>query len=114
MRELKFRAWNGTIFAYYPIGMNIYKIDRFVLSQATGIKDADNTEVYEGDILKFSYGTPFVHVVAEVVFNMGSFMVLTPGHKPESSPLGELEECVGDFYVIGNIYEDRKLLKDTK
>ena len=68
--------------------------------------------MYEGDIVEFTYGIPPVHVTAKVVFKKGSFLVLTPGHKPESSPLGELEEYVGDFYVIGNIYENKELISE--
>ena len=54
-----------------------------------------------GDIIGFSYGIPFVKVEAPVKYKNSRIDVLTKGHKPDSCPLYELEEAVGEYEVIG-------------
>ena len=51
MRDLKFRAWNGKSFAYYGVGMPIYNVNRFHVSEFTGMKDRDGKDIYENDII---------------------------------------------------------------
>lgn len=78
-----------------------------ILMEWTGLVDMDGEDVYEGDILAFSYGIPPVKVHAPVEHKDGIFRVMTPGHNPESCPLHELEDVIGGFYVDGNIYQHK-------
>ena len=54
-----------------------------------------------GDIIGFSYGIPVVKVEAPAKYRNSRIDVLTKGHKPDSCPLYELEETVGEYEVIG-------------
>ncbi len=135
MRNLKFRAWSKKegcwcgAFSIHKSGMVSDMIDAEIdkdsglalsdahwgendleVTQFTGLQDIDNTDIYEGDILFFSYGIPPVRVHAEVVYRNGRYDVLTPGHTPSSCPLHELKETVGEYEVFGNIYQDAELL----
>jgi len=65
----------------------------------TGVKDADGTPVFEGDLIDFSYGMPGVGVRAPVVFERGSFYVETPEHNPKRCALRQLKKHVGEFWV---------------
>ena len=89
--------------------------DYQVIRQYTGLKDTSykKEDIYEGDIVHFTYGIPPVCVNAEVAFVNGTFVALTPKHTPIMTPLGTLEEYVIDFEVIGNIHENPELLETT-
>lgn len=77
-----------------------------VLMQFTGLLDKSGVEVWEGDIVHFSYGIPPIGVDAPIVFDGGAFWAITEGHNPERCLLGDLATAVGEFCVVGNVYED--------
>lgn len=104
-REIKFRAWDDGAMFVQPIAGN-YAMSRFVgflgdgaiLMQYTGLKDKNGVEIYEGDILKG--GIYKVYVVewdyGNTTFGLNEYSVRKA------------------FEVIGNIYENKDLLCDTK
>jgi len=126
MREIKFRAWdkrnrkmlynvdpdkiymglNGKLYN----GLNGENIsDDFVLMQYTGLKDMNGKEIYEGDIVKkeltdgFKLWNEVEDPIGKVFYENGCFYV---GRKFKIA-LGGVIKCE----VIGNVYENKKLLE---
>lgn len=126
MREIKFRVWDnmGKIMigieqwlaielsgaidvltadgTYYRANKNGY-----ILMQYTGLKDRNEKEIYEDDIVKDGYDEP----LGRVIFEEGCFVIeILDGrgytHYPETRIM-HFEECE----IIGNIYENPELLE---
>ncbi|PFE03795.1 hypothetical protein CN288_12520 [Bacillus sp. AFS023182] len=123
MREIKFRAWVLRDWALDGLMENMmeydvesfhdplyeYKQGNIILMQYTGLKDKKNVPIYEGDIVQIS-GHPF----------QGSIDI-DGNYEVGYNELMEL--CCGGWYlhrmrhwaeVIGNIYENPKLLEESK
>lgn len=134
MREIKFRAWDKNeklmreilelhwwqkplpelgLACFVPLETTpINSSGDFELMQYTGLKDKNGKEIYEGDIVKaFKIGYP----VGEVVFSK----YVTDNEQNEDI-IGWCIATAGRYFaldpqsnheVIGNIYEDKELLK---
>lgn len=122
MRNFKFRAWdkhskkmiiphNGDFIKWHS--MSNYK-DCLEVNQFSGIKDKKNKEIYEGDIIKVDDNYDVYGMVAgetyQVYFDFGGFRLKPKIHKNAKGYW--LEEGDG-IEVIGNIYENKELLKDV-
>lgn len=109
-RVIKFRAWDtqekkmcGDLmdFAQTSIMMNWgnpWNDPRFVPLQFTGLTDANDVEIYEGDIVK-------VRNVGQIVFRAGAFHV---SYGANGEPLGWILQI--RIEVIGNVYQTPNLL----
>ena len=127
MREIKFRAWikdyedmvtvdfidfiegEITIIDYEGI-QRIFTLSEVELMQYTGLKDKNGVEVYEGDILSTDLDRPYLIVE----FRNGAFMFLCHDNGKDyydfMATTGENSNFTKYHEVIGNIYENRKLL----
>jgi len=111
MRQIKFRAWDGTkMLLMHEIctstglegglcsfEMLMESISDMPLMQFTGLKDLQGKEIYEGDIVDYGNGRNKV-----VEFIDGCFCICGITAMPKLMTL---------YPVIGNIYENPELLK---
>lgn len=127
MRVPKFRAWvkdekrmtdvhemtfiDGEVYLISDI-TGFYAYEEFKLMQSTGLKDKNDKEIYEGDVVKFPefngdiYITPVVWDKSCACFGL-SFS----GKYPISFDyLEEFYTELKDIEVVGNIYENPELL----
>lgn len=125
MREIKFRVWNTEtnkmIINVKEMGVfalkSIYTIDEFLviptdekypLMQYTGLKDKNDVEIYEGDIVKD--GSRLWKIEISPIY--GIFFILSKGGHTRC--YGDFASyLVDDFQVIGNIYEQSYLLDNN-
>ena len=123
MREIKFRVWDKLkqIWSNYKINDGtVYFMDKntgvwygsynkrykdFNLMQYTGLKDKNNKEIYEGDILSDGNNEkPY-----KVIFENGSFRAEFEGDFEEYS-FDLIDVVAQGCEVVGNIYENSELL----
>lgn len=149
-REIKFRAWDeenklmiysdkqpygyeweinkhhGVIcfsFDYVDndFGGNVYYGEHLPIMQYTECKDDNDTEIYEGDILKFNQYGDDRDYIARVEFgnpngeyNWGWQLVFKEPFHLNNSILLWVEMAGVGCEVIGNIYENPELIKGKK
>ena len=142
MRDIKFRAWNKNlkemfevgqitleegIWDYQPknkkhIGVSIPYQPSFILMQYTGLKDDNEKEIYEGDILHidaYTYTNPAFSGEYLVQYNeeLGMWRLIDlENYKKDKEDFMIFEDLKGwyrlDIAVIGNIYDNPELLKE--
>ena len=120
MREIKFRAWdkiNKEIFnvesinfqerKVYKDTVSYRKFNDIELMQYTGLKDKNNKEIYDGDILSDGNDEkPY-----KVIFENGSFRAEFEGDFEEYS-FDLINIVAQGCEVVGNIYENPELIKE--
>ena len=118
MKDLKFRIGREGEVVYGKFNQsdnNIeYTPNHFImldtvwtLMQATGLKDNNNKDIYEGDILKRKTSTPYV-----VEYNEDYAIFMAQQHyKREKKFWIYLHALATNCEIIGNIYETPELLK---
>lgn len=84
--------------------------DRYVLLQYTGLKDKNGKEVYDGDIIINKPVELPKHLHIEGVVQWGLYQFWVEDLKMEEV-ICDLDECDHGLEVIGNIYENKDLLK---
>lgn len=129
MREIKFRAWdkeleewtnysisniNGNIIDFYNKEEGFWESDRegeqFTLCQYTGLKDKNNREIYEGDVIKAISFARWVGVAKYSDENQAFiFDDLDKKYRGKSTVF--MNQFDDGFEILGNIYENPKLLK---
>ena len=127
MREIKFRAWHkGKKIIGNVLGIDILHKEIFFsnenvdcyehvdfknieLMQYTGLKDKNNKEIYEGDILSDGNDEkPY-----KVIFENGSFRAEFEGDFEEYS-FDLIDVVAQGCEVVGNIYENSELIKEVR
>lgn len=139
MRELKFRVWDtraksflfedfhllGEVMCFSLIdswlsehSFNLPSLERYndlVFQQFIGLKDKNNKDIYEGDIINasvsFNGGTNEYDIGIDLFFEIKNGLIEYSGLgfmcKKEDLPL----DTYKNIEVIGNIFENPELLK---
>lgn len=126
MRELKFRVWdkihdkyrepmvydilNEKIVVRFPI--ETLKKGEFLLEQYAGLKDKNGKEIYEGNIVRWSFK---VDRNSELTYaaNAVKWETYAEEEWPYSTISGfTLPESEDGYEVIGNIHENPELLEE--
>ena len=126
MREIKFRAWHkeekiiGEVLGIDILHKEIFFSNEDVdcyehtdfkdieLMQYTGLKDKNNKEVYEGDIVKLraNHGIGVIKYYDE----WGAFVV--EYIKPRPLAVLGMNYYKEDIEILGNIYKNPELIKE--
>lgn len=114
-REIKFRAWNSK---ENKMELDVYK-ECDDLMQYTGLKDKNDKEIYEGDIVKIKhfarYNSELNSVLkisnCEVIYENCQFLFHDTYKDDFKYKFNDID-CIKNIEVIGNIYEEPNLLKE--
>jgi len=130
MREIKFRAWVKEKKAIFEVILIDYvtkkvtyllervghllsirdaKFNDVELMQYTGLKDKNNKEIYEGDILFESFGERYY----KVVFENGGFRAEFKVDFDEHS-FDLIDVVAQGCEIVGNIYENPELMEEVR
>ena len=133
-REFKFRVWDSSIneylqadqdnpYLYCKLGISYNlsdimffyarpKNNRWVVQQYTGLTDANDKEICEGDILKIDYNT-FGNVIGQVIYEAdhGGFIFQWKQNEPNQNYINLNCDVAFESVIVGNIFENPELLK---
>jgi len=123
MTKIKFRFWDvvkeemsdvalmidgdGKIYEWDSYGMDSDETTRYIMMQYTGLKDKNEKEIYEGDIVYSELGEHS----GKVVFGKGRFYL---DFFDTNTIMTFMYENQHKLRVIGNVYENPELLDDIK
>lgn len=127
MRDIYFRAWDkklkeltnysisGIFIEFYNKDTECWEIDRegerFILCQYTGLKDDEDREIYEGDIVKAISFARWIGVVEYSDENQ-AFIFDDLDKKYRGDSIVFMSQFDEGFKILGNIYENPELLKE--
>jgi len=135
MREIKYRAWDKSANKWLDMSLHYWLIDpgngqpirvhhsgqiegpieNIILVQYTGLKSKNGKEIYEGDIIRYTFHIgprEWPGIVHEVEWSDSNLTGFHPFIDYDVDADGN-ECCVipDSIEVIGNIYENPELLK---
>ena len=136
MREYKFRVWsqaektwsNTSMLEVWdnsgilkPFAFLGHPIENYIIQQATGLKDKNDKDIFEGDILKiinkgglliFSTGIYWAQVKwDENDFQFNLNLLRYEGGKNAQYSTNLNGESIREYEVVGNIFENPELIK---
>lgn len=129
MREIKFRAWDrelkewtnysisnidGTLIDFLNKETGFWESDRggerFVLSQYTGLKNFNEKEIYEGDIVKAVGFSKWIGVAKYSGKNQAFvFECIDKNYRRNIVFMSQFDQA---FKILGNIYENPEMLEE--
>lgn len=112
-REIKFRAKSIDNLQWcYGImhndGMTLFpvRVDKETICQFSGMRDKNKKEIYDGDILKTTYG----HIYKVEYYECNAAFMLICYDERIDDYIGYFD-TENSFEVIGNIYDNPELLE---
>ena len=122
-REFKFRAWDkDENVMFYPVVIDYgdyslrdltgrwHDMINCELLQYIGLKDCNGREIYEGDILKITWGNgKIVNYKVKYLSECGYYILIDINNKEDEDII-----CIFDssqIEIVGNIFETPKLAK---
>ena len=116
VKRIRFDDGNVTsvFFKGKTLGVNT-AIDEIELMQSTGFKDDIGEEIFEGDVILWTYYDGFEDSGrAKIIFEKGMFKLLDvrTGEEVWNNLFDCIENC--NVFLQGNIYENPELLEDKE
>lgn len=139
MRKIKFRAWDvlenkmehgvsllgeAIIFKHSYDEISEYlELDEYIevadpdwwkVMQSTGLKDKNGVEIYEGDIIGADLGDEYFYAIVKHGGWCWYGDMIFANDIIDFDDIGDENDMSADCDVLGNIYENPKLLEEIK